>query len=154
MLSAARTKRARTEHGALGYKLQERFIQRALLAKLIKFLIIGGSGVLVNTAALFFLYQIARLPLLAASALAVELAIVNGFLWNNRWTFGRRTLSLGRFLRYHAVSLGGLVITTGTLWLLVRYAGILYLTANLVGIVLATAWNFCANVLWTWKEVS
>ena len=49
-----------------------------------------------------------------------------------------------------AKDLAGLGITTGTLWLLVRHLGCYYLTANLVGIALATAWNFVANSLWTW----
>jgi putative flippase GtrA len=122
------------------------------MGKLIRFLLVGGLGVLVNSLALFVLHQLLRLPLVMASLLAVELAIANNFFWNNRWTFGRKDLSLRRFLTFNLVSLGGLAITTGTLWLLVTHHGVAYLLANLVGIGLATCWNFSMSLLWTWRK--
>lgn len=122
----------------------------ATLSRLSRFLVVGVTGMLVNSLALFLLYQGARLPLVMASILSTEIAIVNNFWWNDRWTFGRPQLSVNRFVRFNLVSLAGLGITTGTLWLLVRHLGCYYLIANLVGIALATAWNFVANSLWTW----
>jgi dolichol-phosphate mannosyltransferase len=115
-----------------------------------KFLVVGGTGVLVNSLALFILFQWAHLPLLVASALSVELAIFNNFCWNDRWTFRRAQFSLSRFVRFNLVSLGGLIITTSTLWILVRHSGLYYLAANLLGIALATAWNFAVSSWWTW----
>jgi dolichol-phosphate mannosyltransferase len=126
-------------------------VHRALAARLGKFLVVGGTGVVLNNAALFALYQILRLPLVIASALAVTLAIVNNFVLNDRWTFGRRTPSLRRFGRFGVVSLGGLLISTGVLWVLVTYLSVQYLVANLVGIALATGWNFVGNLAWTWS---
>jgi putative flippase GtrA len=123
------------------------------MAKFIKFLLVGGLGVVVNSLALFVLHQLIRFPLVVASLLAVELAIVNNFLWNDRWTFGRKKLSLRRFFQFNLVSCGGLVITTGTLWVLVTHLAAPYLLANLVGIGLATCWNFGINLLWTWGSV-
>jgi dolichol-phosphate mannosyltransferase len=105
---------------------------------------------LVNSLALLLLFQWVHLPLVIASVLSTEMAIVNNFCWNDRWTFGRTQLCIKRFAKFNLVSLAGLVITTGTLWLLVRHLGYYYLTANLLGIALATAWNFVANSLWTW----
>ncbi len=123
-----------------------------LLVRLSKFLVVGGSGVLVNSLALLLLFQGGHLPLVGASLLAAELAGVNNFYWNDRWTFRRSKLSLSRFARFNLVSLGGLFISTGTLWVLVRHLGFYYLAANLLGIVLATAWNFVASLLWTWRS--
>jgi dolichol-phosphate mannosyltransferase len=141
--------------GGVGLFIQR---ERARLTRLGRFLVVGGTGVLVNSLALLVLFQWAHLALVLASALAAELAIVNNFWWNDRWTFrlplpadNKRTqLSLHRFARFNLVSLAGLVITTGTLWILVRQLGVYYLAANLLGIALATAWNFAANSVWTW----
>ncbi len=105
-----------------------------------------------NSLALFFLHQLLRLPLVIASILAVELAIASNFFWNDRWTFGRKALSLQRFLKFNLTSLGGLVITTGTLWILVTYLHLTYLLANLVGIGFATCWNWRMSFLWTWGK--
>lgn len=132
------------------FSLCQKWAGYDLATKLAKFSLVGGSGVVVNTAALYLFYQIGHLPLVMASLLAVELAIVNNFLWNDRWTFGQHALSPMRFLRFNLVSAGGLAITTGTLALVTSF-GVYYLLANLLGISLATLWNFAFNVLWTWR---
>jgi dolichol-phosphate mannosyltransferase len=129
---------------------------RELAARLGKFLVVGSSGVVVNNAALFAFYQIFRLPLVVASALAVSLAIGNNFVLNDAWTFnrGRDAAALGRFVRFGVVSLGGLALTTLTLWALVTYLDVQYLAANLIGTGLASASNFVVNVKWTWSGSS
>src|SRR5258708_22441564 len=95
-----------------------------------RFLLVGASGVLVNSLALFVLYGKAGLPLLVASALSVELAITNNFVWNDWWTFGRTRRSMVRFAKFNLVSLVGLVVTTSTAWLLVQQACVGYLVAQ------------------------
>jgi putative flippase GtrA len=126
---------------------------RPLLIRLSKFILVGGTGVLVNNLALLILFQGVHLPLLVASVLVSELAIINNFYWNDRWTFKRTRISLSRFARFNLVSLSGLLITTGTLWVLVSHLGLYYLVANLLGIGLAMVWNFAANSRWTWGGV-
>lgn len=126
---------------------------RADLSRVSKFLVVGGSGVLVNSLALLLLFQGAHLPLVVASILSAELAIGNNFWWNDRWTFKGTQLSWHRFARFNLVSLGGLVITTCTLWILAGQLHVYYLAANLLGIALATAWSFVANSFWTWGGV-
>ena len=117
---------------------------------LIRFGAVGAMGLVVNNSALFVAHGVAGLPLLVASPVAVELAILHNFLWNERWTFGASEFSLRRLGKFNLTSLGGLLITSGVLYLLVVDAGVHYLLANLVGIALATAWNFGASLLWTW----
>jgi dolichol-phosphate mannosyltransferase len=127
--------------------------RRASLAPFGKFLLVGGLGTLVNTGILVILYHGAHLALVAASAVATELAIGHNFLWNNYWTFGRRgvsLVSLRRFAQFNLVSLAGQGITVATLWALVRYTGLSYVIANLVGIGLALVWNVTVNMRWTW----
>lgn len=124
-----------------------------LLSKLWRFLLVGGAGVLVNSTALFLLHQLLRLGLVAASVVAVELAIAHNFFWNNRWTFRQKRLSFRRFLTFNLISLGGLVITTSTLWGLATFLGTPYLVANLAGIGLATTWNFVMSLFWTWGKL-
>src|SRR5579864_3558207 len=124
--------------------------ERTRLTRISKFLVVGATGVLVNSLALLLLVQWAQLPLVPASALAAELGIVHNFAWNDRWTFGRPRLSWSRFARFNLVSLAGLLITTATLWVLVAHLRLYYLAANLLGITLATAWNFALNSWWTW----
>ncbi|MHB0868800.1 MAG: GtrA family protein [Chloroflexota bacterium] len=118
--------------------------------RLARFGIVGASGVVVNSIALFIAHGVAGLPLLVASPLAVEVAILHNFVWNERWTFGASGFSFLRLGKFNLTSLGGLLITSGVLYLLVSFVGVHYLMANLAGIALATVWNFATSLLWTW----
>lgn len=124
--------------------------RRETTIKLVKFALVGAAGVLVNNVALFLFYDVARLPLLLASPLAVETAIVHNFVLNNRWTFNKDKLSLVRFIKFNSISLVGLLITVGVMFALVTQFGLHYLVANLLGIGLATVSNFGLNLFWTW----
>ncbi len=119
-------------------------------ARMARFGIVGTLGLGVNSAVLFLAHGVAGLPLLVASALAVEVAILHNFLWNDRWTFGASGFSLRRLGKFNLTSLGGLLIASGVLYLLVTFVGVHYLLANLAGVALATAWNFASSLLWTW----
>jgi dolichol-phosphate mannosyltransferase len=60
-----------------------------LAGKFIKFCLVGGSGLVVDTVFLF-LFADARtfgLNLVLSKILAAEIAMVNNFAWNELWTF-------------------------------------------------------------------
>lgn len=120
------------------------------LARLAKFLLVGSSGVVVNLVCLYVLHGVLGLPLILATVLAVEVAIVNNFIINDSWTFGRGTLAWHRFVRFNGVSLVGLVLTTVLTVLLAEGLGLHYLVANVFAVGTTTSWNFIANSLWTW----
>ena len=126
-------------------------------ARPLRFGLVGLSGVLVNTAILWAIVQGMRLPVLLASALATEAAILSNFALNDRWTFraGVHRHSFGmRLLRFNGVSLGGMAITAGILALLISYGHLHLLLANLLAIGGATTWNYIVNSRWTWNDKS
>jgi putative flippase GtrA len=61
-------------------------------------------------------------------------------------------LHLPAMLRYHAVSLGGILINLLTLHILAGSVGVRPVLANATGIVLATGWNFSLHLSWTWRR--
>jgi putative flippase GtrA len=121
--------------------------------RLLKFGAVGATGVIINTSALYVLSRWLGLPLLLASAIAVELAIVSNFFWNNRWTFSCRSPSLVRFAKFNAVSLMGLALNVTIVWGLTR-TGLYFLIANLVGIGVGVAVNYACSVVWVWRRVT
>jgi len=125
--------------------------------KVFKFGIVGLTGIVVNTAALWYLKEFVSLDLMLASFFAIELSILNNFLWNDRWTFHARAdpkLSkwYERLVAFNIVSAGGVVINMGFLYLFTTVFGIYYLIANLIGILLAFVWNFMVNRRFTWMR--
>ena len=117
--------------------------------RVLKFGIVGGTGAAVNVSALYLLSRWAGLPLVAASALAVELAVISNYLLNDTWTFGARSPALSRFAKFNASSLVGLVLNVLCVWLLTRL-GLYFLLANLIGIAVGFAANYTFSVSWVW----
>lgn len=150
---------------------------KAVLARFIKFGIVGGSGVIVNLGIYFFLtrglgWQETLWGKYISYALSVEVSILTNFLLNDFWTFADRRDADPwriRFLRFHVVSLVGMAVNWGVFallnWLIVTgrmqligavdflgwHGNVDDLVAACLGIIGAMAWNFFANLFWTWR---
>lgn len=125
----------------------------------IRFAIVGGIGTVVNLGLLYLLVDIGGLRKLVGSPIATELSIVNNFLFNNYWTFGKKKRKFSfwkRFFQFNLVSLLALGVTFGVFWLLISYAGmnkgLWYLVAQLIGIVIAFVINYVLNLKWVFKD--
>jgi dolichol-phosphate mannosyltransferase len=130
------------------------------LGRLIRFGLVGLSGVFVDMTVLYLLHDPSALGwgLTRSKIVAAELAILNNFLWNDRWTFGdissrqrgwRKRLM--RLLKFNLVCLIGLVLNVLLLNLLFHNLHINYLVANLLAIAVVTIWNFWMNLKLSWR---
>jgi len=117
---------------------------------LLRFYAVGAVGIGVQLAALAIFKSGFGLGYLAATALAVEAAILHNFLWHERWTWADRTRSLpagraGRLVRFHLTN--GAVSILGNLALMEALAGrmhVPYLAANAIAIALCSLLNYLA----------
>jgi putative flippase GtrA len=116
---------------------------------LAKFAIVGGSGAVLNTGVLFILHQWLHAPLLAASAVAVELAVISNYLLNDRWTFDARSRSIRRFAKFNLSSLGGVAVNMLSVVLLTDF-GMHFFVANFIGIAAGFFANFALSSTWVW----
>lgn len=128
--------------------------------RLLRFGLVGLSGVFVDMAILYLLSDPAALGwgLTRSKVIAAELAILNNFLWNDRWTFGdisRQQQSwqqrLKRFLKFNLICVLGLFWNVVLLNLLFNGAGFNRYLANLIAIALVTFWNFWVNLKLSWR---
>ncbi len=126
--------------------------------KVFKFGLVGISGILVNQGILISLKEFAGFPLPVASVFAIEIAILNNFLWNDLWTFkidGQQQKMSSRWHRlisFQVVSAGGAVINFAILNFFAYMMGIDYRIANILGIVVGFTWNFFLNRRMTWTR--
>ena len=123
-----------------------------------KFCMVGGSGVAVNMGVLWLLTEIAGLYYLISSLLAISLAMINNFIWNDLWTWNDRGLSgikayFIRLVKFCLVSsIAGFVGNFSILWTLTHFFNINYLISNFIGILIGTLLNFYLNNMWTYKR--
>jgi dolichol-phosphate mannosyltransferase len=124
--------------------------------RLLTFGVVGGSGILVNSALLWFFHVRAGLATEAAGVVAILGAQTWNFLLNNRLTWrdrrsASRRVTAKRYVKYWIVTAIGGAVQIGVLKALYEGMGWPLLLANLAGIVAGAIWNFRANGQWTWK---
>jgi dolichol-phosphate mannosyltransferase len=126
--------------------------------RLIRFGIVGLSGLGVDMGMLHVAYGTLGLGLTRSAIFAGELAILNNFLWNDIWTFrdlsrqqrGMR-LRIKRLLKFNIVCLMGLILKVLLLNLLFNGLHLNAYAANLLAIVSVTVWNFWINLKLSWR---
>ncbi|MBW4466045.1 MAG: glycosyltransferase [Pegethrix bostrychoides GSE-TBD4-15B] len=137
-----------------------RLRQKYQLQRFLRFGLVGLSGVFVDMAMLYLLSDPTTLDwgLTRSKILASEVAVINNFLWNDRWTFGdissrqsgwRKRLK--RFLKFNAICLVGIFLNVLLLNLLFNQLGLNRYLANLMAIALVTLWNFWLNLKLSWR---
>jgi putative flippase GtrA len=133
------------------------------LVRWCKFNLVGGIGIAVQFAALFLLKSVAHFNYLAATAIAVEAAVVHNFVWHEQFTWLDRTRfegsqprwrrSLARFARFNLTN--GAVSILGNLALMKVMVGqghMNYLAANAIAITLCSFANFLVSDTWVFEE--
>jgi dolichol-phosphate mannosyltransferase len=147
--------RLRIDSGRLG-RLSERF--RFPIGRFLRFGVVGISGLIVDMTSLYFLYEVVGMGLTRSAILAAEIAIINNFVWNDRWTFGdlarqqtRRGMVLKRFLKFNIVCLMGLILKVLLLNLFFNWLHVNAYVANLMAIAIVTLWNFWVNLKLSWR---
>jgi putative flippase GtrA len=130
-----------------------------------KFNFVGGIGIGVQFAALFLVKSVMHFNYLAATAIAVEAAVVHNFVWHEQFTWAdRMTLdcdkprwrrSLPRLLRFNLTN--GAVSILGNLALMKVMVGeghMNYLVANGIAITLCSLANFLVSETWVFAKPS
>jgi putative flippase GtrA len=111
---------------------------------------VGLAGAVVQLAVLSALTRWLNVPIVLATAAAVEAAILHNFFWHQRWTWRDRPVAglretLTRLWRFHAVNgvvslIGNIAVTTA----LVK-AGLHPVPANVVAILACSIVNYTAG---------
>ena len=147
--------RLRIDSGRLGH-LSRRF--NFPIGRFVRFGFVGLTGLIVDMGVLYLLYDELGLGLTRSAIVAAEVAILNNFFWNDRWTFrdlshqqrsGRQTLK--RLLKFNLICLMGLILKV--LLLNVLFNGLhwnAYLS-NFLAIAIVTIWNFWINLKLNWR---
>jgi dolichol-phosphate mannosyltransferase len=139
------------------YQKIKAFIISEHFIRLIKFGVVGGSGFIVNMFFLWLFTEIFGIYYIVSSVLAIALAMINNFIWNDIWTWrGKGEPGIKpffvRLLKFCLVaSLAGYVGNLGILWFLTHFFGLHYMISNVFGIAVGTLVNYFLNNYWTFK---
>jgi dolichol-phosphate mannosyltransferase len=131
-------------------------IETGEAARAAKFMSVGLSGGVVN----LFFYRVFAGSLgwrvWQAAAASAAIAIINNFIWNERFTFAEiredsPDPAARRLLMFTLISVAGLILNAGLVEFFVSFLRWHWIPGVLAGVVVAGGWNFFANSNLTWR---
>ena len=134
---------------------------KPLLTKFVKFGIVGASGFVIHGGLLYLLRDVVGINQFVANIIGFVVAASSNYFLNRVWTFRSQEKQVAvEYLKFFIVSVVGLGINSGTLWLqsllLPDWAAegdprfyILWIVA----VAVTTLWNLFGNLLFTFRGV-
>lgn len=135
-------------------------IKELLLGKFGKFLVVGGTGFVINISIYYFLASRTDLSLVLANTAGAQLAIFSNYNFNNLWTFKDRKMTniklyLLRMAMFFLTSnIGVFIFQNGTIKLGDMFYGRKYYMLYFIfGTALLLVWNFTmySKIIWRKK---
>ena len=131
---------------------------KILALRWIKFNFVGAMGIAIQLGCLAIFKGLLHVPYLAATALAVEAAVLHNFVWHQRFTWkdrpgGERRNVILRLLRFQMSN--GLISILGNMavmWALAGAVHVHYLIANGIAIAVCSLANFAAGEWFVFRE--
>jgi len=128
-----------------------------LFTRWIKFNAVGAIGVVIQLSALALMVACFDIHYLAATAIAVEAAIIHNYVWHEKWTWSEVTSEnatrwLNRLLRFHVTN--GFTSMVGNVLIMRSLVGtfqVPVLYANLTAIAICSLVNFLLSNFWVFQ---
>ena len=124
------------------------------LKKFISFCCVGLIGVLVNLSFLNLFLSVG-LPPEISGIISIEVSVLANFFLNRAWTFKEEAKNVSlesAIIKDHATRFFGSLLTYIFYIILFAVFHMNPMNSMLIGIIIATIWNFIGNSMWVWKE--
>jgi len=119
----------------------------------LKFCLVGTLGAIIDIGGLYVLVEFAGVHYLAGAAISFTLAVINNYFLNKYWTFQNKSKNHAKqFTCFLLVSIGGLLINLGIMYLLVEVFLAWYLLAKIMASIIVLFWNFLMNKHVTFRQ--
>lgn len=126
-------------------------------ARAVKYATVGVIGTFVHWGVLIVLVERFGTEPVLATSIGFGMTLALSFFLNLYWTFSIRPGSAGvvrRGFRYVLVSLGGLLLNSGLMYVTVHVAQISYLIGQTASLFVVPAFNYVLNAAWTFRETN
>ncbi len=115
------------------------------LSKFLKFAMVGMIGMGIDFSITYLCKEKFKLHKYLSNSLGFSFAVCCNYFLNRFWTFGSHKTMDTEFMLFIFVSVAGLCINNGVLWVTHQRFGIPFYPAKLVAIGVTFLWNFLVN---------
>jgi putative flippase GtrA len=123
-----------------------------LLLKLIKFSVVGFSGLLLDFGLTWWLKEKMAVNRYIANTLGFIFAASSNYFFNKLWTFEDTTDNYSsQYLSFVGIAVIGLLLSNGIIYFLHQYKKQPFYFSKLLAVGIVVLWNFSLNYLFTFK---
>lgn len=125
-------------------------INTTLLLKLLKFCVVGASGMLVDFSCTYLLKEKLKIDKYLANSVGFVLAASSNYFLNRLWTFQSSNKAIStEYLMFFIIALAGLGFSNLFVYLFHDRLKLHFYFSKLLAIGIVTIWNFTMNYLFT-----
>ncbi len=123
-----------------------------LIAQLLKFCVVGGSGVFVDFGVTYLVKETLRQNRYLANSLGFMIAATSNYLLNRWWTFQSDNPEVTvEYLKFLTIAAIGLIFNNALLYVAHEKFKINFYLSKIGAIGVVTIWNFGMNYLFTFQ---
>jgi len=129
-----------------------RVFNRAVVAKFLRFALVGGISTGVHYIVLVMSVELFALPVLVATTAGFGAGAVVNYVLNRKFTFASRTAHESAVPKFLAIAVIGAVVNVEIVSLLLAHSSLHYIVVQLFATATVLIWTFTANSLWTFRS--
>ncbi len=121
--------------------------------QLFRFGITGAAGFIIDFGVTYLLKEKLKVHKYIANSVAFILAATNNYFLNRNWTFENSDPDMtGQYITFMIVSMGGLLVNNGTIWLLNDRRKMNFWLAKFLAVFVSMIWNFIGYKFFTFNQ--
>jgi putative flippase GtrA len=128
------------------------WIDAEFVGKMMRYMVVGFIGTGIDFGITYVMKEHVKVSKYLANSIGFSTAVVSNYLLNRYWTFGagdeNMFIQFGTFL---LVSVIGLLINNGIIYLVSERLKINFYLAKMAAIVVVVFWNFFVNYYYTFR---
>ena len=118
-----------------------------LILKLIKFCLVGFSGLIIDFGTTYILKEKLRLNKYLSNIIGFILAASSNYILNKIWTFSNNESDiLKQFSLFISIAIIGLIINNIIIYALTKRFNLNFYVSKMIAICIVTLWNFFMNL--------
>lgn len=124
-----------------------------LQVRLLRFLLVGVSGVIVGFGSLWLLTDVGGLHYLGSYAISFVLSVSWNYYWHDRWTFNHaiKRSHAAKYSSFVALYAATLVVSEALMFVLTDSVGLYYLLSAAVVLLAVVPLRYIVSKKWIWR---
>jgi putative flippase GtrA len=123
-----------------------------ILGQIIRYSIAGFIGFIINILVYLFLTEFLHVQYITAAFLSFLFPQIVTFIMDKYWSFGNRSRRIvAQFTKFVIISITALAVNLFFLYLLVEYAKLFHLIAQIIAVIISSGISFLGHRNWAFR---